>query len=239
MLLPGVIIFMNDSITTAVLNTFVGDIGIQPDNLIPNPNSSTVQIVAQQLQITEVISFTEFNTRVSVMPTYPTTVRLSGYRVLVILPDFQDTTNRNLADVVMFVKQGLASIEKCMFGPPGFTLDVQRLNIFNLLYGIKASRNTVCVPCFNEVPQLPPTSCPAPFPPPICPPQTQTAENPRPHEHLSPRREAGLGALELFGVETLEKSQGPGHSVFGPKLDERGGDNDGGEFGGGDTEGEV
>jgi hypothetical protein len=54
---------------------------------------------------------------------------------MVILPDFRDYTNREFADVVIFVKAGLASIEKNKFGPPKLTLPVQRINIYELLRG--------------------------------------------------------------------------------------------------------
>ena len=241
MFLPGAVIFVNDSVTLSNLNTLATDIGIQPNGLVPfTPPGSTIQGIDTQLQITETITKIEFDARVAADPNYPKVVRLNRLRILVILPDFQDITNRHCADVVMFVKQGVASVEKCKYGAPGFSLDTQRLNIFNLLFGIKHSGNTVwCFPCechhcgeFHEE-----EHCPGGFPPPICPPQTQTLENPRPPEHLQ-RRDLELGALELFGVEALETSQGPGRSVFGPRLDgdEEDGDS---EFASSGTGGEV
>ena len=242
MFLPGVVIFVNDSVTLSNLNTLATDTGIQPNALVPlTPPGSTIQGIDVQLQITETITKADFDARVLADPNYPKVVHLNRLRILVILPDFQDITNRNLADVVMFVKQGLASVEKCKYGEPGFTLDAQRLNIFNLLFGIKHSGNTVwCFPCecrhcgeFHES-----EHCPNIFPPPICPPQTQTLENPRPPEHLHRHREEGLGALELYGVEALETNQGPGRSVFGPRLDSHD-ENGDGEFAEGDTDGEV
>jgi hypothetical protein len=203
--MPGVIIFVNDSITTATQTTLATK---------DSPNPSTIQGIDVQLQINETINLTEFNARIAADPNYPTVVHLNRLRILVILPNFQDTTNRNLADVVMFVKQGLASVEKCKYGPPGFTLPIQRINIFNLLYGIKTSGNTAhCFPCFS----FPPPICPPPFPPPICPPQTQTVENPRPPEHMHRGFPEGLGALELFGVESLE-ANGIDEGVFGDQL---------------------
>jgi len=231
MYLPGLIIFVNDSVTLASLNTLKTDTGIQPNELVPfTPPGSTIQGLDTQLQINETIMFDEFNARVKADPNYPTVVHLNQLRILVILSDFQNTTNRNLADVVMFVKQGIASVEKCKYGSPGFSLDVQRINIFNLLYGIKHSGDSgdtvICYPCFPEPP------CPGTFPPPICPPQTQTLENPRPPEHLERHKRLGLGALELYGVEAVEASQGVGEGVFGDKLD-RDGDGSSG------TDGEV
>jgi hypothetical protein len=238
MQLPGVLILVNDSVTLSSLNTLATDIGIQPNGLISfTPPGSTIQGIDTQLQITETITFDEFNARVISNPNYPKIVRLNRLRVLVILSDFQNTTNRELFDIVMFIKQGLVSVERCKYGAPGFTLDIQRLNIFNLLFGIKHSKDTVfCFPCEKDF-DFDDGYCPPPFPPPICYPQTQTLENPRPPEHLQ-RRDLELGALELYGVEALETSQGPGRSVFGPRLDGHD-ENGSGEFAEGDTDGEA
>lgn len=217
MQVPGVIIFVNDSVTTAILNTLPTDTGVEPDGLVPNtPYPSTIQGIDAQLQINETITLAEFNARVASDPNYPKVIHLNRLRILVILPDFQDTTNRHLADIVLFVKQGLGSVEQCKFGPPGLQLPVDRINIFNLLYGVRHSGNTVfCFPCFPK----PPPICPPVFPPPICPPQIQTIENPRPPErHHTPFPE-GMGTLELFGVEAMETEHGRKIGVFG-KEDE-------------------
>ena len=225
MFLPGAVIFVNDSVTLSNLNTLATDIGIQPNGLVPfTPPGSTIQGIDTQLQITETITKVEFDARVTADPNYSKVVRLNRLRILVILPDFQDTVNRHHADVVMFVKQGVASVEKCKYGAPGFSLDTQRLNIFNLLFGIKHSGNTVwCFPCechhcgeFHEE-----EHCPGGFPPPICPPQTQTLENPRPPEHMKHHFPDGMGALELWGVEAMETQHGPKEGAFGRDDDDR------------------
>ncbi len=214
MQLPSAIIFINDSVTTASLNSLATDTGIQPNGLIPNtPYPSTVNTIDVQLEINETMTFAEFNARVAVDPSYPTQIHLNELRILVILPDFHDLTNRELADIVLFVKQGLASVEKSKFGPPGLTLDVQRLNIWNLIYGIRKS-NEACYP----------------FPGYLEPPQTQTIENPKPHFHMERHHQEGFGALELFGVEALE-GEGIDEGVFSDKLKDRedGGSGNGGE----------
>lgn len=187
---PSAIIFVNNHTNTSFLNVLKTD--IVTDQTIDGT-------LATQLEVTETISFAEFNARVAADPNYPTNVHLNGLRILVILPDFRDQTNRHLADIVLFIKQGLASVEKCKHGPPGLTLDVQRLNIWNLINGIKKSGEC------------------RPFPRPLCPPQTQTEQNPKPHFHLDPHHPEGLGALELFGVEALEED-GIDEGVFGDKL---------------------
>jgi hypothetical protein len=75
---------------------------------------------------------------------------LNGIRILVIRQDFRDYNNRNLADVVMFVKQGQAAIEKNNFGPPGLTFPVERINMYELLRYVGS----------NQVVILPPTASP-------------------------------------------------------------------------------
>lgn len=86
-----------------------------------------------QLYIDDTMDGYEFDDRVAADPNYPDIIHSSGIRILVIRPNFRDYTNRNLADVVMFVSHGLAAIEKNNFGPPGLTLDIQRISPYELL----------------------------------------------------------------------------------------------------------
>jgi len=88
--------------------------------------------IKTQLYVHEAISGAEFDARVAVDPNYPTVVKLQNIRILVIR-NLHDHTNRNLADVVIFVKAGLAAIEKNNFGPPGLTLPVNNFYIHQLL----------------------------------------------------------------------------------------------------------
>lgn len=110
MQLPSAIIFVNADLNDGIRNSLIS-----------------------QLEITENMTGQEFDARVTVDPNYPTNIHANHLRILVIRDSFHDLTNRNLADIVMFVKQGLASIEKNNFGPPGLTLPVQRINIYDLL----------------------------------------------------------------------------------------------------------
>lgn len=100
-------------------------------------NSDINQILqdtlTSQLHITDVMSGSEFDARVSNNPYYPNIVHGSNLRILVIRESFQDLTNRDLADVVIFLKQGLASIEKDNYGPPGKTVPYNRLTIYDIL----------------------------------------------------------------------------------------------------------
>ena len=90
-------------------------------------------VLSTQLFINETMSDTEFDARVKADPNYPTNVHLRGLRIMVIRQSFQDLTNRNLADLVLFIKQGQAIVEKNNFGPPGLSLPIARLNIYDLL----------------------------------------------------------------------------------------------------------
>jgi hypothetical protein len=45
----------------------------------------------------------------------------------------QDYTNRDLADIVLFARNGLISVEQCKYGPPGATLTIDRAYLTALL----------------------------------------------------------------------------------------------------------
>jgi hypothetical protein len=107
---PGAIIFINADINPLVQST-----------------------LTTQLYINEAMSFDEFNARVAGDPNYPTNIHLQETRILVILPTFRDTTNRALADLVLFYNQGQVTVEKNNFGPPGLSLPIDRINIYELL----------------------------------------------------------------------------------------------------------
>ncbi len=111
-MLPGAVIFVNNDLTPNVL-----------------------EYLLRQLYIDGYdgyISGAEFDARVAADPNYPTIVHLQNLRILVIR-DFWDGYNRNLADVAIFVKAGLATIEANKFGPPGQTFPVTTLTIYKLL----------------------------------------------------------------------------------------------------------
>ncbi len=129
--LPPAIIFINsDPLTITPDGYFVDGYSVNPDGYI---NDITRQTLETQLFLDEVMTLKEFNTRVEVDPNYPTIVHLQRYRVMVIVPDYHDHTNRELADVVLFYSHGLVKVEKNKYGPPGLTLPLIRLNIYALL----------------------------------------------------------------------------------------------------------
>lgn len=135
MKLPGALIFINNDLNEISLNT-----------------------LTTQLHLTEVISKTEFDARLATNPDYPTLIKGFKYRVLVTLPSMQDITNREQADIVIFLKQGIASILKNNYGPHGLSYSIQRFNIYDLLRynlsdevkiypNISSSNSSACSSC--------------------------------------------------------------------------------------------
>src|SRR5271157_4288272 len=133
--LPPAIFFINRDITYPPVPPPVPPefIGAQPP--LPNSDASVSELTNLQIQlfIDDTMTKTEFDARVLVDPNYPRIVHLQGLRILVILPDFSDGYNRDFADVVMFLHQGLADIECNRFGPPGQNYDIQRINMYAIL----------------------------------------------------------------------------------------------------------
>lgn len=86
----------------------------------------------KQLFLNEIITSEEFNTRVSANSNYPTEIRINQIRIMV-LKNLDDFSNTNLADIVIFIKAGLASVEYNKFGPPAKTYPVDKLTITQLI----------------------------------------------------------------------------------------------------------
>ena len=80
----------------------------------------------RQLFIDESITGTQFDSRVAADSDYPDKVRQLNTRLMVIRP-YTELTNRTLADVVIWVSHGLASIEQNKYGPHGVTYQVNHL----------------------------------------------------------------------------------------------------------------
>lgn len=97
--LPGAIIFINNDL-----------------------NDISKTKLTNQLYLTETITKSEYDARLANDPYYPVIVHSFKLRVLVTLPTFQDYTNRETADIVMFLKLGLAAIEKNNFRSARFKL---------------------------------------------------------------------------------------------------------------------
>ena len=107
--IPSAIIFVNNDLTPSIIAT-----------------------LTRQLFLSDVMTGSEFDNRVAADPNYPTIIHLNGMRILV-MRSFRDQTNRNLADVAIFIKAGLASIEFNKVGPPAGTISIDRMYVQQLL----------------------------------------------------------------------------------------------------------
>lgn len=112
MSLPGALIFVNNDLSDNVQDALV-----------------------RQLFIHQVMTGADFDGYVDgyATPTDYTDYLHGGNIRVLVKRDFNDVTNRDLADVVIFVKAGLAAVETNKFGPPGLTLPVDKLYIHRLL----------------------------------------------------------------------------------------------------------
>jgi len=111
-------------------------------------NDTSKATLRSQLYINQIITGKQFDDVVAIDPTFPDQIHLNGARVLVIRDEFYPYPNYNLADVVVFLKQRLATVEKNNLGPPKLTLSLDRLNIYALLRGANSQYVTI-------LPQLP------------------------------------------------------------------------------------
>lgn len=96
-------------------------------------NEQLQSTLERQLYIHNTMSFDDFNSLISNDPSYVDQVNLNDLRILVILDDFSDYTNRDLADVVIFVAHGIANVERNKFGPPIPQITIENMNIYALL----------------------------------------------------------------------------------------------------------
>lgn len=150
--LPSAIFFIN------------GDITYPQDPSLPvfpgtDPKASELTTLQTQLFINDTMTKAEFDARVLADPNYPTIIHLRGLRILVIVPLYDQTndgyqahittSNVDLADVVLFLHQGLADIEKNKFGPPGQNYEIQRMNMYAILRAAGSSA-VVTLPGFGR-----------------------------------------------------------------------------------------
>ncbi len=118
-------------------------------------NDTLKATLQSQLYINQTITDIQFDEVVAVDPTFPDQIHLNGARVLVIRQNFMDKTNFKLADVVIFVKQGVATVSKNNLGAPEQTYPIERLNIYELL----RANNSQYVIILPEFPSGPRHSC--------------------------------------------------------------------------------
>src|SRR5260221_2884912 len=108
-------------------------------NMIPfNPpaliliNKDLVQqiqnVFKKQLNLTEIITGTEFNARLVADPNYPTIIHLNNLRVMV-MDDLYNypVPERSPFDIVLFASHGLVAVEYNKYGNPNITLPIDRV----------------------------------------------------------------------------------------------------------------
>jgi hypothetical protein len=106
---PPAIIFLNENISAQIQSVFV-----------------------RQLYITQVLNAATFDGYVAADGYYANNILADGYRVLV-LRDFSDFTNRNLANIVLFAKNGLVAVEWKNNGPHSITMGIDRCYLTALM----------------------------------------------------------------------------------------------------------
>ena len=115
----------------------------------------TIDILSSQLYIIEVMSGQEFDARIEADPNYPNIIHFNNLRILVTRDYFSDFNNRNIADVSILVKWGMASILKNNFGPPALSLAINKLDIHQLL----RYNNSIYVANIPQTPTYPYETC--------------------------------------------------------------------------------
>lgn len=101
--LPSAIVFVNNDLTENVKAKLI-----------------------RQLHITDVLDGYVFDDYIALDSGYADSVRAAKKRMMVIR-SFEELENRTEADVVIFIKAGMADIEENKFGPPNTQLVLHRL----------------------------------------------------------------------------------------------------------------
>lgn len=86
----------------------------------------------RQLYSTKIETGAEFDSNLASNPDYVNYLKQQGFRTIVYR-DFSSDLNKDKADIVLFIKEGLATIEKNNYGPPGYTMPVDRLLLSELI----------------------------------------------------------------------------------------------------------
>lgn len=111
------------------MSNLINPTGIIFINIETHPN--VVDFIVKQLNIDEYIDGYEFDNRMANNSSYPEEVHGAEKRILVI-KDYSDLNNREYADIVLFIKNGLASVEYSKFGPAGLSLKITQLYLQKL-----------------------------------------------------------------------------------------------------------
>jgi len=111
--IPSAIIFINETISNSVKDVLI-----------------------KQLFITESITGDEFDNRLLSDPNYVDIVHLNNKRILVLRSFIEPIPNNFNADIIMFIKNGLASIISNKIGPYGYTTSIQSIYLFDLMNNV-------------------------------------------------------------------------------------------------------
>ena len=100
---------------------------------INNEISSQEKLTLQnQLVITEIISSEELDLRINKNPNYPQIIRSSGIKLLVTIPT-NDLNTKNIADLVLFLKQDLIYVVSNKSGGSGQAFKLSNINVNTLM----------------------------------------------------------------------------------------------------------
>lgn len=101
---------------------------------INNDLSEQVQgVLIRQLLINQILTGEEFDSFVDEDSYYAENCKKAGLRIMVVR-NLQEQENRNLADIVIFAKNGLGYILKNNYGPPGTALPLDKIYLSNLFF---------------------------------------------------------------------------------------------------------
>jgi hypothetical protein len=93
-------------------------------------------VFVRQFYLSEIMTGAQFDGYVASIDGYVQTLYIDGYRVMVER-DLSDHTNRQLANITVFYKNGLLSVLKDGYGPPTLELPLDRVSFTNLINQLK------------------------------------------------------------------------------------------------------
>lgn len=94
------------------------------------------QVYVRQFFISEIMTGQQFDGYVASIDGYVQTLYIDGYRVLVER-DLFDHTNRHLANITLFYKNGLVSVLKDGYGPPILEISLDNISIASIINHLK------------------------------------------------------------------------------------------------------
>ncbi len=101
-----------------------------PSALILINNDLTDQVVeftSKQLFLTQILDGYGFENVLSSDPEFIANIKRKNERVAILASHQEFRDNRDMFDLVLFFKNGLASVEQNKFGPPCFTFPITKL----------------------------------------------------------------------------------------------------------------